>query len=73
MQVDLRVFNRALRELDTLYVETLVYENLKRGIPAHIILNNGLIGAMAMVGQDFKAKKPKGTRKMKKEDKLEKH
>ena len=54
--IDIQAFNRGLRELDTSPIERLVQEYLREGIPAQTILNEGLIGAMGIVGREFKAK-----------------
>ncbi|MFC1903455.1 corrinoid protein [Chloroflexota bacterium] len=54
--IDVKAFHKALQELDISVVEKLVREHLKQGISAEIILNDGLIGAMNIVGRDFKAK-----------------
>ncbi|TET75768.1 MAG: cobalamin-binding protein [Dehalococcoidia bacterium] len=54
--IDVQMFNKALRETDITIVERLVKGCLQQGIPAQTILNDGLIGAMNIVGQEFKAK-----------------
>jgi len=54
--IDVEAFNKGLRELDTSPIERLVLEYLRQGIPAQKILNDGLIGAMGIVGREFKAK-----------------
>jgi len=54
--IDVKVFHKALQELDTLATEQLVQQHLQQGVPADMILNDGLIGAMSIVGQHFKAK-----------------
>jgi len=54
--IDVEAFNRGLRELDTLPIENLVRQCLQQDVPAQVILNKGLIGAMGIVGQEFKAK-----------------
>lgn len=54
--IDVQVFNRALRETDIAIIERLVKGYLRQGIPAQTILNDGLIGAMNIVGREFKAK-----------------
>jgi len=54
--IDVEAFNRELRELDTSPIESLVQEHLRQGIPAQTILNDGLIGAMDIIGREFKAK-----------------
>jgi len=53
--IDVQEFNKALREVDITIVEKLVQNALQEGIPAHKILNEGLIGAMGIVGAEFKA------------------
>jgi len=54
--VDVNAFHRALRELDTSAVDGLVRAALQQGTPAETILNEGLVGAMGIVGRHFKAK-----------------
>lgn len=54
--IDVKVFHKALQELDTLATEQLVQQHLQQGIPADMILNDGLIGGMSIVGQHFKTK-----------------
>lgn len=54
--VDVNAFHRALQELDTSAVDGLVQAALQKGTPAETILNEGLIGAMSIVGRHFKAK-----------------
>ena len=56
MKVDVEAFNRGLRELNTLPIENLVQEYLNQGVSAQAILNDGLIQAMSIVGEGFKAK-----------------
>jgi len=51
-----RDFYRALRELDVAPVENLVQEALRQGHTAGQILNEGLIAAMSIIGQEFKAR-----------------
>ena len=53
--IDVEVFNRGLRGLNTLPIENLVREYLNQGVSAQAILNDGLIQAMSMVGEGFKA------------------
>ena len=53
--IDVKALHRALRELDTSPIERLVQGYLRQGIAAQRILNDGLIGAMNIVGQEFKA------------------
>ncbi len=54
--IDVQMFNKALRETDITIVERLVKGCLQQGIPAQTILDDGIIGAMNIVGQEFKAK-----------------
>jgi len=56
MMVDVEAFNESLRELDIAHTGKLVRQYIEQGIPAQMILNDGLIGAMGIVGQEFKAK-----------------
>jgi len=53
--IDVQAYNKALRQIDITVVEKLVQDALNQGIPAHKILNKGLIGAMSIVGVEFKA------------------
>lgn len=53
--IDVQAFNRALREVDITIIEKLVQDALKEVIPAYKILNEGLLGAMGIVGAEFKA------------------
>jgi len=48
-------FYKALRDTHLSTMETLVKEYIGKGASPMIILNEGLIGAMAIVGQEFKA------------------
>ena len=48
-------FYKALRDTHLSTMETLVKECIGKGASPMIILNEGLIGAMAIVGQEFKA------------------
>ena len=54
--IDVKAFHNALQELDISVVGKLVQEHLKQDISAETILNDGLIGAMSIVGRDFKAR-----------------
>ena len=54
--IDVKAFHNALQELDISVVGKLVREHLKQDISAETILNDGLIGAMSIVGRDFKAR-----------------
>jgi 5-methyltetrahydrofolate--homocysteine methyltransferase len=51
---DYSLMNRALYEGDAAAVERLAHEALARGRPAREILDDGLIAAMRVVGDDFK-------------------
>lgn len=54
MIIDVEAFNKSLRELDTASTENLVQKYIEQGVPAQVIMNEGLIGAMGIVGRDFK-------------------
>jgi methanogenic corrinoid protein MtbC1 len=54
--IDVQAFRSVLQELETTPVEKLVKEHLQQDIPAETILNDGLIGAMSIVGREFKAR-----------------
>ncbi len=54
--IDVNAVHKALQDLDTAVVDTLVNDYLSQGVPAEEILNEGLIGAMSIVGRQFKAK-----------------
>jgi len=47
-------FYRALRDTNLVTMETLVKEYIGKGITPISILNEGLIGAMSVIGQEFK-------------------
>lgn len=47
-------FYKALRDTNLFTVEALVKEYIKKGFSPISILNEGLIGAMSMIGQEFK-------------------
>jgi 5-methyltetrahydrofolate--homocysteine methyltransferase len=49
-------FYKALREVDQAPMESLVKRALEGGHSAQEILNQGLIGGMSIVGQEFKAR-----------------
>ena len=48
-------FYRALRDTHLTTMETLVNECIGKGVSPILILNEGLIGGMSIIGQDFKA------------------
>jgi 5-methyltetrahydrofolate--homocysteine methyltransferase len=50
-------FYRALRDTHLATMESLVKEYIEKGVSAIIILNEGLIAAMGIIGQEFKASK----------------
>lgn len=54
--IDVNAFHKAMQEMETSPIERLVQEHLQRGISAETVLNEGLIGAMSIVGKQFKAK-----------------
>ena len=49
--VNVKAFYESLLELEITSTEDLVQGLLNQGVPAHKILNEGLIGAMEIVGQ----------------------
>jgi 5-methyltetrahydrofolate--homocysteine methyltransferase len=49
-------FYKALREVDTAPIEELVKKALSQGLSARAILNEGMIGGMTLIGQEFKAR-----------------
>jgi 5-methyltetrahydrofolate--homocysteine methyltransferase len=49
-------FYRALRDVDAALVKGLVKKALAEGHPAADVLNQGLIGGMAIIGKEFKAR-----------------
>ena len=51
---DVDRFYKALRDPNVVTVETLVREYLNAKVAPVVILNEGLIGAMAILGQEFK-------------------
>ncbi|RPJ00941.1 MAG: cobalamin-binding protein [Deltaproteobacteria bacterium] len=48
-------FYRALRETDLSLIESLIREYLGKQVSPVVILNEGLIGGMGIIGQEFKA------------------
>jgi len=54
--IDVNAFYKALRDVNLIPVERMVLGYLKEGISAPQILNEGLIGAMNIIGREFKAK-----------------
>lgn len=52
---EIRRFYEALRDTQIALTEILVQEYLGKGVSPITILNEGLIGAMAVIGQEFKA------------------
>jgi corrinoid protein of di/trimethylamine methyltransferase len=52
---EVKLFYSALRDTDLTAVEKLVQEYLKKQTSPLSILNEGLIGAMGIIGQEFKA------------------
>jgi len=50
-------FYRALRDTNLATMETLVREYIGKRVSPIIILNEGMIGAMGIIGQEFKASK----------------
>jgi len=54
--IDAKEFYTVLREIDYRPVEELVKKVLAAGYSAQDILNQGLIGGMSIIGQEFKAR-----------------
>ncbi len=54
--MDVAAFYKVLRDVNISRTQTLVQDYLQKDIPASQILNDGLIGAMNIVGREFKAK-----------------
>lgn len=54
--IDAKEFYTVLREIDFAPIEELVKKTLAAGHSAQDILNEGLIGGMSIVGQEFKAR-----------------
>jgi len=54
--MDVATFYEVLRDVNISRTQTLVQDYLQKDIPASQILNDGLIGAMNIVGREFKAK-----------------
>ncbi len=54
--VDVSAFYKALRDMNTNETQALVQDYLQKDIPASQVLNGGLIGAMNIIGKEFKAK-----------------
>lgn len=48
-------FYGALRDTNLATTETLIKEYIEKRVPPIVILNEGLIGAMGVIGQEFKA------------------
>jgi corrinoid protein of di/trimethylamine methyltransferase len=47
-------FYKALRDVNLATMETLVKEHIDKKVPPTALLNDGLIGAMGIIGQEFK-------------------
>lgn len=54
--IDAKEFYNVLREIDFGPIEELVKKTLTAGYSAQDILNQGLIGGMSIIGQEFKAR-----------------
>jgi len=54
--VDVSALYKALRDMNTNETQALVQDYLQKDIPASQVLNGGLIGAMNIIGKEFKAK-----------------
>jgi methanogenic corrinoid protein MtbC1 len=56
MLVDVSLIRKAMDSTDDIEVERLVNAYLVEGIPAPVILDDGFIAAMGIVGKEFKAR-----------------
>lgn len=54
-KIEITRFYGALKDTHLTNVETLVREYIEKQVSPIVILNEGLIGAMGMIGQEFKA------------------
>jgi 5-methyltetrahydrofolate--homocysteine methyltransferase len=54
--MDAKEYYQALRDVETAKIEDLVKKTLDAGLPASQILNDGLIGGMTIIGQEFKCR-----------------
>jgi len=54
---EIKHFYEVLRATDLKKIETLVKAYIEKKVPPIIILNEGLIGGMGIIGQEFKASK----------------
>ncbi len=54
--IDIPAFYKALRAIDANQTRALVQDYLQKGFSASQVLNEGLIGAMNVIGKEFKAK-----------------
>jgi 5-methyltetrahydrofolate--homocysteine methyltransferase len=54
--LDPKEFYAALREVDTAPVQKLVNRAVSQGLSAAIVLNEGLIAGMSLIGQEFKCR-----------------
>ncbi|MGQ9509690.1 MAG: corrinoid protein [Thermodesulfobacteriota bacterium] len=52
---DVELFYKALRDTNLAIMETLLKDYIGKGVSPIIILNEGLIGGMSIIGQEFKA------------------
>jgi len=54
--LDAQEFYKALREVDTAPIEERVKKAVSQGLSAQTILNEGMIGGMSIIGQEFKCR-----------------
>jgi len=52
--VDVKAFKECLLEADSTSIEEMVQRHLNQRVPTEVILNKGLIGALEVVGQEWK-------------------
>ena len=54
---EIELFYKALRDINLATTDTLIKEYIEKQVSPIVILNEGLIGAMGIIGQEFKASK----------------
>jgi 5-methyltetrahydrofolate--homocysteine methyltransferase len=57
MAMDVTAFHKALQDVDPKLTEELVRQHLESGVSPQTVLNDGIIAAMGIVGQDFKTRR----------------
>jgi len=54
---EIELFYKALRDINLATTDTLIKEYIEKQVSPIVILNEGMIGAMGIIGQEFKASK----------------